>query len=378
MLAPLIQLDFEDFPVVMHPFVVPEKTVWYRAAPNSEATLSNVPRFFGSYRTSAFYAEMPGRTLKAYSSIRALRLLDMRHVQCMMRMMVASRRTSQVSAPAHTAMELLNVALGLCSFSTQTNILLSMQKNALHPASIEPGIKRMLDFAKNVAQRMQQAPRSFPTWMNYIEAGGVRIGITDIDYMVMDVLKKLFEGIVDGILAPVMRSPFHDQGKMFEELVLFHPEEVLTELTALPQSPRLLLSAYLRDHYNAVLHADEHMEMPLSHARITQRGGRQLDSSKAWQAWQALVERDSLVNAQNPKNKRHLQALFGWIAHVHETFPFFFQYNPVISHYVSPYKKLVKPSPNATRVGYLGYGLREGGVIPNAAEGTTHRVGYYA
>ena len=358
-----VQLDFQDFPVVMHPFMVPEHTIWYRAAAHTETTLSNAPRFFGSYRTSAFYADMPGRTLTAYSSNRALRLLDMRHVQGMMRMMVASRRTPQVSAAAHTAMEILNVALGLCSFGLQINILKSIQANSVHPESIEPGIQRMLQFASEVAQSMRQTPRSYPTWMNYIEAAGVRVGITDIDYMVMEILKKLFEGVVDGILAPVMRSPFHDQGpnacdpadgRMLEELVLFDPEQVLVELPTLPRAPRLLLSAFLRDQYHAVQHADDHMEMPLIHTRSHQRGGRKIQSkSTCFATWQALADRDA--GNSKIKNKHHIHALTGWIAHVRETFPFFFQYNPVISQYISPYKKNSGPTREATRIGYIGW-----------------------
>lgn len=365
--------------MVMHPFLLPEHTIWYRAAPNTEPTLTNVPnvqnvpRFFGSYRTSAFYANLPDRTLKAYSSTRALRLLDMRHVQGMMRMMVASRRTPQVSESAHNAMLILNVALGLCSFGLQLQILKIIQSNALHPELMEAGVQRMAQFAQRVGQSVQQNPRSFPTWLNYIEAAGVRVGITDIDYMVMEILKELFEGVADGILAPVMRTPFHDQGpnasdpfegRMLEELILFNPEQVLTELpqaSAAQQAPRLLLSAFLRDQYHAVQHADEHMEMPLIHGarggRFNQRGGRR--ELERLQSLQALAERDSLENARNPKNIRYIKALSGWIAHVHETFPFFFQYNPVISQYISPYKKVVAPSKEATHVqhvGYIGYG----------------------
>jgi hypothetical protein len=359
-----VQLDFEDFPVVMHSFLLPEHTIWYRAADYTEPTLTNVPRFFGSYRTSAFYADLPDRTLKAYSSTRALRLLDMRHVQGMMRMMVASRRTPQVSESVHIALEILNVALGLCSFGLQLQILKIIQSNALHPELMEAGVQRMAQFAQ-----ILQNPRSFPTWLNYIEAAGVRVGITDIDYMVMEILKKLFEGVADGILAPVMRTPFHDhgpnaadpfEGRMLEELVLFNPEHVLAELqqaSAARQAPRLLLSAFLRDQYHAVQHADEHMEMPLIHTarggRFNQKGGRELERL---QSLQALAERDSLENVRNPKNIRYIKALSGWIDHVHETFPFFFQYNPVISQYISPYKKATVPSKEATRVGYIGYG----------------------
>lgn len=85
--------------------------------------------------------------------------------------------------------------------------------------------------------------KAFSFWVpkiNPVELQGVRIGISDIDYEVMAWIKALFYPRLDGIIAPQMESPFHDQGSADQELVLFTPNACLEWLCDRPLTPRVV------------------------------------------------------------------------------------------------------------------------------------------
>ena len=126
--------DFHHFPVVMHPFRIPEHWVWFRYCDSNEV-LSHHIRFFGSENTAELYAL--NRVKRTFRNTKPLRLMDMRYVVSMMRQMVASRRTERVSVEAMDNLEVLNMALGLCSYSTQINLLTKIQNQSLFPEVIK-------------------------------------------------------------------------------------------------------------------------------------------------------------------------------------------------------------------------------------------------
>ena len=122
-----------------------------------------------------------------------------------------------------------------------------------------------------------------PEWTNPIELRGVRVGISDIDYEVMMWLKELLHHVADGIIAPSLQTPFHDQmfpevsrSGMYEELILFEPKKVVRFLEDRPITDKLIyylptgpFQQVLVNHENLVLDSK-----PIKYSRNTsQRGG---------------------------------------------------------------------------------------------------------
>jgi len=241
-------LVFDDFAPVMRPFVLPANTVIYRACVSDEVLTDRV-RFFGSKRTAGLYER--GRMLRAFATKKQLTLVDIRYVIAMMKMITNSRQDIAITTDITNLMLRMHVALGLCTFEKQIFLLDNINLRGSSEADrIRTCIDKMRDFFRTISTDRSQ----HPPWLNPIEPAGVRVGITDIDYFVMDVLKQLFKEIADGIISPILPSPFHNQEgqQILEEIVLFNPSDALKQLPTHPtqsQAPVIALNSYLNSMY---------------------------------------------------------------------------------------------------------------------------------
>ena len=203
---------------------MPSGMVWYRAYDPALPPLINGPLYFGDKATSWLYAQN-GRLLGEFQPRHDLRVLDLRYVMSMLPYMIHNDFNTEIAKK-------ITVALGLCTMSKQIELL-----EELFDGQDVTGVERMKQFMD-----LQDKPN----WVNPFEIQGVRVGITDIDYEVMEWLKALFYPIVDGIIAPALPSPFHDQmspsisqSKLLQELVLFDPVNTLVHLQDVTVGPIL-------------------------------------------------------------------------------------------------------------------------------------------
>ena len=207
---------------------IPSQFVWYRAYALDTPILSQNPQFFGDRTVSLKYAKGKGRPLGEFQPVRELRLLDMRYVMSILPYMLNHEFRS------HQIAKKLVASLGLCTMPKQIELLTELIADDYPQAA--PFIDRMRQFC-NLETK--------PDWVHPFEIQGVRAGITNIDYEVMIWLKKLFESVVDGIIAPSMPSPFHDQvytdierSMLYSELILFSPANVLRHIHNVPLEER--------------------------------------------------------------------------------------------------------------------------------------------
>lgn len=229
-------LDFREFEFVHGIFQLPENIYIFRAEDPSIPRDPNMPLFFGDYEVASFYKSQD-RELRMYQPKQSIRVLDMRYIQSVLPQLFNISRLSQDSIDV---IYYASLVLGLVSYEKQMQMLESENIPALQPM-----IQRMREF---------QALPNKPSWVNPIEMRGVRCGITDIDYMIIGFLKRLFGQVVDGIIAPALPSPYHDQYKgadirtshMYQELILFHPDHVLDRV-AIPNTPinRISIQQYI-------------------------------------------------------------------------------------------------------------------------------------
>jgi hypothetical protein len=208
-----------------HGFIyIPASTCWYRAYKPELSVLNDNPTFFGDMEVAFHNTKNGERKLGEFLCTRPLRLLDMRYVMSFLPFILQSNEVP------NKVFEMIELSLGLCSFQKQIEILKKLDNTAYPMLSV--GIKRMEQF---------QSLDVKPPWVNPVEMRGVRIGIGDIDFQVAIFLRDLLSPIVDGIIAPSLHSPFHDQqyadieySMMYQELLLFHPTTVLRHVCDRP------------------------------------------------------------------------------------------------------------------------------------------------
>lgn len=197
---------------------LPEHAVWYRGYDPNAPILSPNPMFFGDIEVASLYTRSsPGRRLGEFNCKKNLRVLDMRYIMSILPYMLQKDLSNEA------IVEKITIALGICGFERQIGLLDQLDRTD-YP-QLPTHIQRMRDFAGLTDK---------PGWVNPIELRGVRAGITNIDYEVMVWLKDLFYPIVDGIIAPRLPTPFHDQvhpdvsrSCMMGELILFDPGSCL-------------------------------------------------------------------------------------------------------------------------------------------------------
>jgi hypothetical protein len=224
MTPPVFALRIDKFDYMHGIITLPNEAVWYRAY-EKDSVLKNVPTFFGDMEVAHFYANQnEKRKLGQFSCKRSLYVMDVRYVMSFLPFFLNMDFTDK------DLLQKITVALGLCSFQKQIELLENLNVKGI-------GIDRMKRFSESNA---------FPIWANPLELRGVRVGITDIDYEVMSWLKCLLGKCVDGIIAPAMPSPFHNQGcveveksVLYEELILFSPRDVLSHCRDVPKTKKV-------------------------------------------------------------------------------------------------------------------------------------------
>lgn len=244
-------------------FVVPVGSIWYRAYNKEAPLLTDTPSFFGDMEVAFFNAHQAQRDIGEFQSKKQLRLLDMRYVMAILPYVLqhASTSTDVISK--------VMMALGIVTFQKQIDILETLSV-AEYPW-IPDYIQRMKQF---------QSLKVKPLWANHVELQGVRIGITNIDYEVMSWLKALLYPIVDGIIAPALNTPFHDQGDadvtksvMYQELILFHPKEQLEYIGDRPRTSRVQYYHMTIPFQEAFVNLEARNSLTPSNGRIRYRGG---------------------------------------------------------------------------------------------------------
>jgi len=213
-------ISIRDFEYCHGIIVLEDQTIIYRAYDVTKPVLTEYPMFFGDIEVAHFYAKnSANRKIGEFRCKRQIRLLDMRYVMSILPYLLRKDYTHSIITKA-------TLALGLCSFNKQIELLEEL--SVVEYPQLSTHITRMRDFAD-----LPETDK--PDWINPIELKGVRIGITDIDYEVMVWLKDIFKPIFNGIIAPLFPTPFHDQrdanvakSHLMGEVILFNPEKVVT------------------------------------------------------------------------------------------------------------------------------------------------------
>lgn len=232
---------FEEYPMPIGAITLDAGALFFRA---SSRWLSGIPSagplYVGSHATASFYAANDrGRALEAYRTTRPVRLLDVRLFGMLVPEILRLRAMPTPPAEARW-MRAMALCYGGCSFAAQLKLLEDFAAEAGRPAGDLDPYRRMVAY--------RDAAAATP---DLVELQGVRVGLTDLDYEVMAIVRNLFAN-VDGLIAPRLSTPAHVQNaenRMLEEVVFFYPQVALQAVPYAYVAGREMPTRSVRDFF---------------------------------------------------------------------------------------------------------------------------------
>ena len=318
---PNVSFFINKFDMMHGVFSVPMDAVWYRAYRVGEQLTTN-PLFFGDIQVAWLNAQQPNRRLGVYHCKKSLNLIDMRYLMAILPSLFVNDDLASI--------KLLSLALGLSTFQKQIELLEELDKTD-YP-NLSTSIQRMKDF---------QTLKTKPNWVNPLEMRGVRIGITDIDYKVVEWLKDLFGKVIDGIVAPVLPTPFHDQGSsdikqsvMYQELIIFNPKESLLYIEDYPIGSKMTFPQLTVPFGEAYLNRAYIRELATGHRMC---GGSNLKTPRR----KIIFNKDEISEKAKAELKLERKAWLPYIRRMQKSHQF-------LQHTFITFKALVPVQPTGT------------------------------
>ena len=191
---------------------IPENYIMYRGY-NPRRGISSYPSYFGSKKTAEEYAKLGGRVLGAFRTTKPIKVLDIRFMKQLLTELFAENPLNETS---HATI----LAFGICSLYHQIGLVKLRFQG-------QPQINEKINTMRNALKN------------GLYEQPGIRIAETTNDGEVMQFLAELFEGFVDGFIAPRLETAFHTEkmGFLNPECILFNPKDTEIELMNTTEPP---------------------------------------------------------------------------------------------------------------------------------------------
>jgi hypothetical protein len=196
---------------------IPANTVFYRGVPEGVEIIRNYPM----YLAPEHIAKMYGKCIALYNN-KSLKLVDIRKLINILPMIINSQEYD-VSTDINilNSIQYLMMGLGITTYENQIRMFANMTTRTLENPSFDQSLREQV-LAK-LKKMFDYRPKSNP-----LEAPrGVRIGETTINGKIILIMKELFKNYCDGYIAPQLPSPYHDEGFVHEEIVLFNPKNFI-------------------------------------------------------------------------------------------------------------------------------------------------------
>jgi hypothetical protein len=282
-------LDFQHFTATTTLIEIPEKAIWFRGSSKYLSGLPDAPLFLSMKHVADFYLSgNPERFMEYYENPEPLRVLDIRFLQ-MVIPYILSNRTEPLTYGKLEWFQILCSTFGGCSANRQLQLLKKLTNNRpfLPIVRLEQFLLYLPDNHRN-------------THVSPIEPMGFRIGITDLDYIVLETLKTIFHQI-DGFIAPALYSPAHS---LLPELILFNPKKSLVPVKHLPDLstlPVVSLESILQPRTVPIFEPTQYAHQVLIH-----KGGGYTDDDMAlWEERDAYLIRLQTSKRLQKKHKKY-------------------------------------------------------------------------
>ena len=190
--------NFDNFPYVDKPIIIPENSLFYRGISdatnikNLDVLRKDIPIYLGSHNVATAYSFNENDKLYIIKFKKDLKLLDIRKAISLLPIII---NTMPVNDKNKNLINYLKVTLGITNIHEQINLI-----------NIPDDRKNnMINFANS----------------NRLLNSGVRMPITNMDAVMIVILKKIFSSYYDGIISPKLNTPFEPSGYSHEEIIIF-------------------------------------------------------------------------------------------------------------------------------------------------------------
>ncbi len=231
----LLNINFDEFMPVYGKIDYPINTLLFRSYHKDFEVISERPAYFTSdYKKAKGYIRDSNYKFGIFKNKRNLKLYDLRFIKHILLELFEQIESNDPNILKFC--QILTISYGLTSCSKQLEIFKSIfgenfKKNI---ESINSYIKECEKFQKN---------KEIIFGVHPFEVQGIRIAETLTDSISLAFLKDIFNGQIDGYIAPALKSPFmiEQNGYNLAEIVLFNPKNSnIREI-----SPKKLKQKYL-------------------------------------------------------------------------------------------------------------------------------------
>jgi len=221
-------LNFKYFPsIIGNHITIDKNTLFFKSySTKYGSSLSNRPSYYGEIDNASKYLKS-GRKLGIFSTIKKLKLLDIRYISQIINDLILLRKNNDFETIIKGYMTLA-LSYGLVSLYKQIN---------LYKTRYSASLNSDLRYNKIIAYYNDfESKKDKELFQNPLELGGIRIGETNNDVESTFILKEIFGDFFDGFICPTLYSPYFDENNISNEILLFNPLDSLTEIDKIPDN----------------------------------------------------------------------------------------------------------------------------------------------
>lgn len=221
-------LDFKYFPsIIGQPIIINKDTLFFKSYSTKYGSpINNRPSYFGEIDNATKYLKS-GRKLGVFSTIRKIKLLDIRYIAQIINDLILLRKNNDFETIIKGYMT-LSLSYGLVSLYKQLNLY---KMRYLSTLSTDTRYKKMIEYYNDFESKIEKE-----LFQNPLELQGIRIGETNNDVDSTFILKEIFGDFFDGFICPTIFSPYFDDNNIPNEILLFNPLSTIIEIDAIPSN----------------------------------------------------------------------------------------------------------------------------------------------
>ena len=221
-------LDFKNFPsIIGEPIIIDENILFFKSYSIKYGNpINNRPSYFGEIDNATRYLKSD-RKLGIFSTIRKIKLLDIRYISQIINDLILLRKNNDFNTIIKGYMT-LSLSYGFISLYKQLNLYKMRYSSILNT---DTRYKKMIEYYNDYESKKDKE-----LFQNPLELEGIRIGEINNDVESTFILKEIFEDFFDGFICPTIFSPYFDDYNIPNEILLFNPKNTIIEIDGIPNN----------------------------------------------------------------------------------------------------------------------------------------------
>jgi len=221
-------LDFKNFPsIIGQSIIIDENILFFKSYSIKYGNpINNRPSYFGEIDNATKYLKSD-RKLGIFSTIRKIKLLDIRYISQIINDLILLRKNNDFDTIIKGYMT-LSLSYGFISLYKQLNLYKMRYSSILNT---DTRYKKMIEYYNDYESKKDKE-----LFQNPLELEGIRIGEINNDVESTFILKEIFEDFFDGFIFPTIFSHYFDDYNITNEILLFNKKNTIIEIDGIPNN----------------------------------------------------------------------------------------------------------------------------------------------